>query len=201
MPGPIKQSAEAIISGVVSTISSTATAIAANVVTLTTFITGLVTGASGIVSSITHYLNTVPVLQYLTAPGTRTNGQFGTFLSTALGYLLVSSGDARAGEDLANDVMRVEGQFNATLCTADTQVKAAAGFLHTVVISCNDAAPTAGSVIIYNNTAESGTQVFNHTFTTTPFAPICLTFDCVMSTGIYVGFTTTNDVNVTVTWR
>lgn len=90
--------------------------------------------------------------------------------------------------------------FEVTNCTGDTAVKSAPGMLHTVTISCNDAAPTAGSVIIFDNTAESGTQVFNHTFTTTPFVPVTLTFDCAMYKGIYVGFTTTNDVNVSVTW-
>lgn len=85
--------------------------------------------------------------------------------------------------------------------TGDTTVKTGAGVLHSVVISCNDAAPTAGSVIIYDNTAESGTEIFNHTFTTTPFAPVSLVFDAAFATGLYVGFTTTADVNVTVTYR
>lgn len=83
---------------------------------------------------------------------------------------------------------------------ADALVLTGKGVLHTVTISCNDAAPTAGSVIIYDNTAESGTEIFNHTFTTTPFPPLTLTFDAIVTTGIYVGFTTTNDVNVTVTY-
>lgn len=91
--------------------------------------------------------------------------------------------------------------YSFQLVTADTLVKDGAGVLHTVTLSCNDAAPTAGSVIIYDNTAESGTQIFNHTFTTTPFVPLTLTFDAAFAAGLYVGFTTTADVNVTVTYR
>ena len=85
--------------------------------------------------------------------------------------------------------------------TADGQVKASAGILHTVTFSCNDAAPTAGSVIIYDSLTETGTEIFNHTFTTTPFVPFTLTFNAAFATGLYVGFTTTADVNVTVTYR
>ena len=83
---------------------------------------------------------------------------------------------------------------------ADTQVKAGPGLLHSVTISCNDAAPTAGSVVIYDSLSETGIQVFNHTFTTTPFVPFTLIFDCVMNIGIYVGFTTTADVNLSVSY-
>lgn len=114
----------------------------------------------------------------------------------------VSLGTLIEGEDQTNHVMKVEQRFTSSgVLTGDSQVKAAGGFLHSVTFSCNDAAPTAGSIIIYNNTAESGTQVFNHTFTTTPFAPFTVTFDIEMGTGIYVGFTTTADVNVMLSFR
>lgn len=83
---------------------------------------------------------------------------------------------------------------------ADAQVKAAAGFLHCITFSCNDAAPTAGSIIVYDSLTEANTQIFNHTFTTTPFVPFTVFFDCVFATGLYLGFTTTNDVNVSVSY-
>jgi len=91
--------------------------------------------------------------------------------------------------------------FSYLKCSTDTQVKAGAGKLHTIVLSCNDAAPTAGSIIIYDSLTETGTQIFNHTFTTTPFVPTCLTFDVAFTTGLYVGFTTTADVNCTVSYH
>jgi len=102
-----------------------------------------------------------------------------------------------AGEDLTNNRLMTRPTYSySAVATADVQVKASAGYLHSVTISCNDAAPTAGSIIIYDNTAESGTQVFNHTFTTTPFVPFTVILDYTMATGIYIGFTTVNDVNV-----
>lgn len=106
-----------------------------------------------------------------------------------------------AGEDITNDLIVTEQRYQGTMCTGDTQVLGAPGFLHAVTFMCNDAAPTAGSIIIYDSLTEAGTQVFNHTFTTTPFMPFTVTFNRVMGTGIYVGFTTTNDVNVQVNYR
>jgi hypothetical protein len=108
-----------------------------------------------------------------------------------------------AGEDLTNDVMKVEGQFTGnTAIVADALIKTGAGLLHTLTFSCNDAAPTAGTIIVYDNTAESGTPVlFNHTFTTTPFMPFTVVLDTKFNTGLYVGFTTTADVNCVVSYR
>lgn len=139
---------------------------------------------------------------YLSSSPTLTNTQTSMFLSDVNGNLKVSYGTLLAGEDLTNNKMVVEHQYtHSSLLAADAQVKSSAGFLHSATFSCNDAAPTAGSIIIYDNTAESGTQIFNHTFTTTPFVPFTVTFDFVMTTGIYVGFTTTADVNVILSYR
>ena len=98
-------------------------------------------------------------------------------------------------------INKVEGGFSYRLCTTDTAVKSGAGFIHTITISCNDAAPTAGSVIVYDNTAGSGTQIYNETFTTTAFRGYTVTIDAAVTNGIYVDFTTTADVNVTVSYR
>ncbi len=95
----------------------------------------------------------------------------------------------------------MEASFIPRVVAADALIKTGAGIVHTLTFSCNDAAPTVGSVIVYDNTAESGTQIFNHTFTATPFAPFSVTLDASFATGLYVGFTTTADVNVTVTYR
>ncbi|MFE7720097.1 hypothetical protein ACFU44_13770 [Nocardia rhizosphaerihabitans] len=85
--------------------------------------------------------------------------------------------------------------------TADTLVKTGAGLVHTATFSCNDAAPTAGDIVIYDNTSETGSVLFKHTFTTTPFAPFTVVLDQSFATGLYVGFTTTNDVNVSISFR
>jgi len=107
-----------------------------------------------------------------------------------------------AGEDITNNKLIVEDRYSYfQVIAVDTQIKASSGYLKSITFSCNDAAPTAGSIIVYDNAAESGTQIFNHTFTTTPFVPFTVMFNCSFSTGLYIGFTTTNDVNVSVSYR
>jgi len=91
--------------------------------------------------------------------------------------------------------------FTPIMVAADAQIKAGSGILHTLTFSCDDAAPTAGSIIVYDSLTETGTELFNHTFTTTAFVPFSVTIDGSFSTGLYVGFTTTADVNCTVSYR
>ena len=114
---------------------------------------------------------------------------------------VVTLGSLIAGEDLIANVMKMEQRFGGSVIAADTLLKTGAGFIHALTFSCNDAAPTAGSIIAYDNTAESGTQLFNHTFTTTPFVPFTLPINIAFGTGLYIGFTTTADVNVTPSFR
>ena len=131
-----------------------------------------------------------------------TEGDAMKFVLDLARRLITTLGTLIAGEDIANDVLKVEERFTyQAIVAADTLVKTGAGFLHTVTISCDDAAPTAGSIIIYDNSAESGTEIFNHTFTTTPFVPFTVTLDVAVGTGIYIGFTTTADVNATLSYR
>lgn len=105
-------------------------------------------------------------------------------------------------EDNTNNVAKVEQRFSySAIAVADVQIKGSAGFLHTVTFSCADAAPTEGDFKIFDNTAESGTVVFHHHFTTTPFVPFTITLDYTMATGIYFGFTTVADVNVSCSYR
>ena len=105
-----------------------------------------------------------------------------------------------AGEDQTNNVIRVEGQFSyKKIPHADTQVKASAGFLHT--LSCvSDAAATAGSIVLYDNTAESGTEILNMALGAVPYQ-FSLVLDVVFATGLYVGYTTTADVDCVVSYR
>lgn len=140
--------------------------------------------------------------QYNASPVTRTDKQIVTHQETDnKGNQKVTNATKLAGEDLTVDVMKVEQRFSGALVTSDNLVKNGAGFVHTLTFSCNDAAPTAGSIIVYNSLTESGTQLFNHTFSTTPFVPFTITLDMEFSLGLYIGFTTTNDVNVSVSYR
>ncbi len=91
--------------------------------------------------------------------------------------------------------------YKSVTLAADGLVKTGTGFIHTVTFSQGDAAPTAGSIIIYDNTAESGTVLFTHTQTTAAFMPTTITLDIPFVTGLYVGFTTTADVSVTISYK
>lgn len=112
----------------------------------------------------------------------------------------VTLGTALAGADATIDVMKVEQRFSFVAITGDTSVKASAGFLHAITCQ-SDAAATAGSIIAYNNTAESGTQIWNWVVSAVEYQPQTLIFDVSFSTGLFIGYTTTADVNCTVSFR
>jgi hypothetical protein len=106
-----------------------------------------------------------------------------------------------AGEDIPNDRLKVEQRFSNAYCVADTAVKSGEGFLHTLTFSQTDAAPTAGTIIVYDNTAESGTILYSETFDTSVFHGYSVILDCTFSNGLYVGFTTTADIACSVSYR
>ena len=140
--------------------------------------------------------------QYNLTPPTYSTADIAALQSDVNGNLKVTLATQLAGEDLSNNVLKVEQRLSYFAVTAgDAQIKAGAGFLHCVTFSCNDAAPTAGTIILYDALTETGTQIFNHTFTTTPFMPFTVFFDCNFLTGLYAGFTTTADVNVSISYR
>jgi hypothetical protein len=129
------------------------------------------------------------------------NGRSSALSVDANKNLTTTLGTALAGEDLTNDVMKTEQRFSYVNLSADAVVKSGAGFLHTITFAQIDAAPTAGTIIIYDNTAESGTIIFSSTWTTAVFYPTTVTIDASFSTGLYVGFTTTADIGVTLSYR
>lgn len=106
-----------------------------------------------------------------------------------------------AGEDLTNDVLKTEQRYSFTRLAADGQVKAGAGFLHTLTFACADAAPTAGSITVYDSLTETGTVIYSETFDTTAFRGFSVVLDVSFSTGLYIGFTTTADVGCTASYR
>lgn len=127
----------------------------------------------------------------------------GGFLFDSEGNLRVTLGTLFSGEDQTNNVLRVEGQFSYSgNKTADTQIKASAGYVHNLVCIGTDAAATAGTIILYDNTAESGTVVMSWAVQAVAYTqPVVFPLDVVMTTGIYLGFTTTADVTCTVSYR
>ncbi len=130
-----------------------------------------------------------------------TNGDYEPFQVDANGALYVTQATKVAGEDQTNDVMKVEQQMSYNMVTADTLIKSGAGFIHTITFACNDSAPTAGNLDIYDNTTNSGTKIFSTAFTTTFFMPLSVTINSKFNTGLYADFTTTADVNVTISYR
>lgn len=113
----------------------------------------------------------------------------------------VTMGTTLAGEDVTNDVQKVEQRFAYSLVASDTAVKSSAGFLHALTFAQSDAAPTAGTITVYDNSSASGTKIFEWNLTTTVFMPFTVIIDAAFSVGLYVDFTTTADVNVTVSYR
>lgn len=90
--------------------------------------------------------------------------------------------------------------ISSGILTGDTLVCTGSGILHQITLAQNDAAPTAGSIIIFDSVTEANTQLFNTTLTTGVFLPVTITLDIPFSTGLYAGFTTTADVNVIITY-
>jgi hypothetical protein len=159
-------------------------------------------GLIAVQSTFAGLLNTLPLAVYNATPTTRTEGQGGPIQASARGALNTRNDELPSYEDQNALVARVEHQYTGINCVADTQVKASAGFLHCVTVHCADVAPTVGSIIIYDNTAESGTIIcIIQIDATTFFRPYTLLFDRVCTTGIYVGFTTTADVSVQLSYR
>lgn len=140
--------------------------------------------------------------EYRASNTTYTDGDATVLQSDVNGMLRTREQYVDGYIDNTNNVAKVEERFSySAIAVADVQIKASAGFLHTVTISCADAAPTAGDFKIFDNTAESGTVVFHHNFAITPFVPFTIILDYIMATGIYFGFTTTADVNVSCSFR
>ena len=98
-------------------------------------------------------------------------------------------------------VQKIESNFSYVLLTGDSLVKSGGGVLHSISFSPNDAVPTAGTIIVYDNDSEAGTQIFNWSVAATAFIPFTIVLDVIFSTGLYVGFATTGDVNVTVSYK
>lgn len=141
-------------------------------------------------------------MRYHATPKTFTDGDGFAWQGDVNGYAKVSEQYAPVAEDNDNGVIVVEHRYTPSYkITADTLVLTGAGLLHSVTFMCNDAAPTAGSIIVYDNTAESGSELLNQTFTTTPFAAYSVLLDVSVANGIYFGFTTTADVNAFASYR
>ena len=95
-----------------------------------------VTNGSGSPSTTPSGTASVPLAKYNATPTTRTEGQFGVLQADSLGNLKGTLGTTLAGEDIPNDVTKVEFRNNLTyISTATTSFpKTGPGLLHAVNI-------------------------------------------------------------------
>jgi len=108
-----------------------------------------------------------------------------------------------AGEDLTNDVMKVEGQFNYLNIVAGrttTTVKTGAGLLHAIIF--NSVATATNTTTVYDNTAASGTKIATITpVATTTNIPQTAIYDVKFSTGLTLITETANGADMTIVYR
>ena len=147
----------------------------------TTNETVAVTNGSGSPSTTPTGTASVPLAKYNATPTTRTEGQFGVLQADSLGNLKNTLGTTIAGEDIPNDVLKVEMRNNATvISTATTTVcKTGAGLLNTITVTGG----TAGTIVVYDNTAASGTILASFSSTN---ALATYTFNVSFSIGLTV---------------
>jgi hypothetical protein len=144
---------------------------------------------------------TIPVsAEYRSTATTYADGDVTVLQSDVNGNLKDTLGTLIAGEDLTANVLKVEQRFSYTNVVADAAIKSGAGFLHSVTMT-SDAAATAGTLILYDNTAESGTVIHTFTFEAAYATSRTIILDVSFATGLYAGFTTTGDVSTTFSYR
>ena len=125
------------------------------------------------------------------------NSNVGTTLATTL-----------AGEDVLNDVQKVESRFSnlptgatTSKMSSDTAIKNAPGFLKRM--TCwSDAVATAGNVKLLDNTvAGAGNALLDFDVLAVAYLPFTIEFDVPFSVGLYFDVTTTADLFCQVSYR
>jgi hypothetical protein len=94
-----------------------------------------------------------------------------------------------------------QAKYNTISVAADKLVCTGPGVLHTIVQAQADAMPTAGSVIVYDNTTNAGRILYRVYWPAAAFSPTSVILDIAFEKGIYVDFTTTGDVNLILTYK
>lgn len=114
--------------------------------------------------------------------------------------LFVSLGTLLSGEDQTNNLLVVEERYNYYSATADGQVKASPGFIHTVTFSATGIV-TAGVITIYDSLTETGTVIWSGTLQI-GLNPTTITLDEKFLTGCYIGYDgTIANVRVNASFR
>ncbi len=118
---------------------------------------------------------------YVASPQTLTTGKAGAVALDINRNLMVSLASLIAGEDLTNNVLKVEQRFtNANIITATTTtIKSGAGYVDEVIV----VGGTLGNVTIYDNIAASGTVLCP---TVTPVSGAVILKHCTFATGLTI---------------
>jgi hypothetical protein len=95
---------------------------------------------------------------------------------------------------------RLNDDCTATKKTADALIKTGSGYLDTITIAQTDAAPTAGTIEISDSTDGGSGVFFTWNVLTTTFLPFTIHLHTKFTTGLYINFTTTADVGVTLSY-
>ena len=182
--------------------------------TVTSASGGGATGASAnqiqgnIASSATDSGNPVKVGGvYNTTLPTLTNGQRGDMQMDYKGVQYIDEYTKSAGEDLTNDVLKVEQRFSYYNITTNTTVtiKSGSGFIHGFTINNPGKFTIADLVIaVYDNTAGSGTLLGTWTIPVSATAQLLppQTINCSFTTGLtFVVSGPTVAANITVMYR
>lgn len=129
-----------------------------------------------------------------------TDGDYATINQDSLGHLWSREGFAPAYENNTTGKAIVEESYSTTRVTADGQIKASAGFVRHISFAATGTV-TAGTITLYNNTAESGTVLWSGIIQVGT-APVTVPINAEASTGIYVGYDgTVANVATHVSWR
>lgn len=127
------------------------------------------------------------------------NGQSSPVQLDSAGNEKVTLATTIAGEDITNDVLKVEERFSFSNITTGTttSVKSGAGFLHALVIN----KPVASATItMYDNTAASGTKIGTIALPATlTFDTDSLIYDVTFATGLTI--VTSGATDLTVGYR
>lgn len=169
-------------------------------------------GTASIADGGTSPLASMPVGgEYLLTPPTLANGQSQTLLMDVNGNTKVTLATLIAGEDLTNNILKVNQVFSFQNITTNTTttIKSGAGLFHGFTVN-NNGFTTAGTITVYDNTAGSGTKIGTYTLPLQPPGTVLLatTFfppqmlDVSFATGLtFVTATTAPAADITVSYR
>lgn len=153
---------------------------------------------AGTIPTTNTAFNDIGIARYNQNGITLTDGYLSNLQVDANGNLKTTEATLGAGEDLTNDVLKVENRYNysyTAAATANIVVTASAGFLHAMCVGT--ASSTLTETIEISDHASDGDGAVKFFFTDPPVG--CYTIDAVFGTGISAD--TIGATNITFIYR